>query len=117
MGEEIGNLTRPFFLASVKWTKLSLERRNDMAVPTNFNNLIRPYFTPCYRAHMIAFGPRIDLWDYDVVKANWQIIFDAVEAENMPRQGCGEGIWDSTTRTQFLTDFQAWKDAGFPQEV
>lgn len=86
-----------------------------MAVPTTFNYLIRPYFTPCYRAHMLKYGPRIDLWDHDVVKTNWQSIFDAVEAENMPAQGCGEGIWDNDTRAQFLKDFQDWKNAGYPQ--
>ena len=85
-----------------------------MAVSPTFNYLIRPYFTPCYRAHMRRFGPRIDLWDYDIVKTNWQTIFDAVEAGNMPAEGCGEGVWDDATRSQFLTDFQDWKNAGFP---
>ncbi|HEX8139006.1 MAG TPA: hypothetical protein VF544_15665 [Pyrinomonadaceae bacterium] len=86
-----------------------------MANPIGFEKTIKPYFTPCYRAHMIKMGPRIDLWDYDTVRdaGTWQQIHDAVEAQFMPMEGCPEGVWDDHTRSQFLKDFVAWKDGGF----
>jgi hypothetical protein len=79
-----------------------------------FENTIKPYFTPCYRAHMLIYGPKIDLWDGTVVQSEWGSIFNAVTGRDMPAAGCPEGIWDDATRTQFLSDFQAWKVAGFP---
>ena len=86
-----------------------------MAVTVTFEQVIKPYFTPCYRAHMIKMGPRIDLWDYDTMKdANtWQRIHDAVQGEFMPADGCPEGVWDSHTRAQFIKDLEAWKAGGF----
>jgi len=86
-----------------------------MALTVTFDLVIKPYFTPCYRAHMIKFGPRIDLWDYDVVKQNWQLIHDAVipPGNFMPRKGCPEGVWDDDTRNQFITDFIVWKNGGY----
>lgn len=82
-----------------------------------FSQNIRPYFTACYRAHMIRFG-NFDLWSATDVQNEWQEIFDQVEAENMPPAAgqpgaCPEGGWDEITRRQFLRDFQAWKDDGF----
>jgi hypothetical protein len=76
---------------------------------------IKPYFTACYRAHMIKFGG-FDLWSATDVQAKFQDIFDIVEAENMPPpppDACPEGGWDKTTRDQFLNDFKAWKTGGF----
>lgn len=86
-----------------------------MALTVTFNFVIKPYFTPCYRAHMIKSRPFIDLWDYDVVKQHWQEIHDAVQPPDkfMPRAGCPEGVWDDRTRDQFIIDFVAWKDGGF----
>lgn len=86
-----------------------------MATAKTFNDLIRPYFTPCYRAHMLKISRPLDLWDPDAVKTNWQLIFDAVESGFMPMSGCGEGVFDTQTKAQFLSDFQGWKDTGFPQ--
>jgi hypothetical protein len=84
---------------------------------TGFVRDIRPYFTACYRAHMIEYR-QFDLWLQDEVQSRWQDIFDMVEAESMPPAGgepgaCPEGGWDEITRAQFLTDFQSWKDGAF----
>jgi len=83
-----------------------------------FADTIKPYFTPCYRAHMLAQGA-FDLWELNDVKSNWQDIFDrcnipAGSPGSMPAPGCPEGVWDKPTRAQFLKDFQDWKNAGFP---
>lgn len=83
-----------------------------MALRMSFDSVIKPYFTPCYRAHMIR---GLDLWDYDTVKQKWQDIHDTVKNKSMPRAGCPEGVWDDSTRDQFIADFVAWKAAGFPQ--
>jgi hypothetical protein len=79
-----------------------------------FASTIKPYFTACYRAHMMKYGDQFDLWDPAQVQAEWQNICDRVSAGNMPEAGCPEGVWDAHTRAQFLNDFQGWKAAGFP---
>lgn len=88
-----------------------------MALTVTFEQVLKPYFTPCYRAHMIKMGPRFDLWDYDQVKANWQAIRESVDPASplMPRAGCPEGVWDDHTRAQFVKDFEAWSAGGFPR--
>jgi hypothetical protein len=68
-----------------------------------FSNHIKPYFTPCYRAHMIK---GFDLWDSDSVKSRYSEIKTRVEDGSTPAPGCGEGEWDDHTRDQFLKDFQ-----------
>jgi hypothetical protein len=83
-----------------------------MALSMSFDTVIRPYFTPCYRAHMIS---SLDLWDYDTVKQEWQRIHDSIKTKSMPRAGCAEGVWDDLTRDQFIKDFVAWKAGGFPK--
>jgi hypothetical protein len=83
-----------------------------MDAATSFSNHIKPYFTPCYRAHMIK---GFDLWDYDSVKSRYGEIRTRVEDESMPAPGCGEGEWDHATRDQFLKDFEKWKDGNFTQ--
>ena len=85
-----------------------------MANPIGFASTIKPYFTACYRAHMLQFGDQFDLWDPVAVKGEWNQINNQVTAGNMPAAGCPEGVWDSLTQAQFLTDFGAWKAAGFP---
>jgi hypothetical protein len=82
-----------------------------------FVDTIKPYFTPCYRAHMLDVGV-FDLWNRDEVKGNWDDIFDrcgkpAGTSGSMPKAGCPEGVWDNLTRQQFLEDFQAWKNGGY----
>jgi len=62
-----------------------------MALVMSFDTVIRPYFTPCYRVHMIH--GNLDLWDYDKVKQEWQAIHDVVQSKKMPRAGCAEGVW------------------------
>jgi hypothetical protein len=79
-----------------------------------FASTIKPYFTVCYRAHMLKYGPKIDLWDAAVVQSNWGLINNAVIGGSMPAGGCPEGVWDAMVQAQFLADFQAWKSAGFP---
>jgi hypothetical protein len=83
-----------------------------------FVDTIKPYFTPCYRAHMLNVGV-FDLWVLDDVKNNWDDIFDRCSRPpgtpgTMPAPGCPEGVWDNITREQFKKDFQDWKTAGFP---
>ena len=78
---------------------------------------IRPYFTACYRAHMLNFGG-FDLWSATDVQNMWQGIFDRVNAGEMPPPStddgaCPEGGWDTLTRDQFLRDFRAWRDGQF----
>jgi hypothetical protein len=63
---------------------------------------------------MLKFGDKFDLWDPAQVQVEWQNITDQVNAGNMPAVGCPEGVWDALTKAQFLSDFQAWKTAGFP---
>lgn len=79
----------------------------------SFEDTIKPYFTPCYRAHMLIYGDKFDLWDKAQVEAEWTQIFNRVQGGSMPAQGCPEGIWDDPTRAQFLSDFQAWKNGGY----
>ncbi len=84
---------------------------------TTFADTIKPYFTPCYRAHMIDIVG-FDLWSKDDVQANWQDIFNRCQraagtAGSMPAPGCPEGVWDAATRQHFLTDFQAWQAGGY----
>jgi hypothetical protein len=84
---------------------------------TGFLLEIRPYFTACYRAHMIEFAG-LDLWSREQVQSRWQDIVDQVTDENMPPPAdqpgaCPEGGWDALTRAQFLVDFQSWKDGLF----
>ena len=75
-----------------------------------FETTIKPYFTECYRRHMLFF---CDLWVLTDCKTNWQDIHDSVEDGSMPKAGCPEGVWDDQKRKEFLSDFQAWKDSGF----
>jgi hypothetical protein len=79
-----------------------------------FASTIKPYFTSCYRAHMLKYGDQFDLWDASAVQSEWNQINNQVTAGSMPAAGCPEGVWDPMVQAQFLKDFQAWKDAGFP---
>jgi len=84
---------------------------------TSFSTDIRPYFTACYRAHMIEFGG-FDLWSQADVQANFDGILSRVSDGSMPipagQDGaCPEGGWDVLTRNQFTADFQSWKDGAF----
>jgi len=86
-------------------------------MPTTFAGNIKPYFTPCYRAHMLD-AAGLDLWDKATVETQWAVILDrtgrpAGTSGSMPRTGCPEGVWDQLTRDQFQSDFQAWKNDGF----
>ena len=80
-----------------------------MSDPIGFENTIKPYFTPCYRAHMLNYNSTIDLWDPAVVQQRWGQINNMVQGGTMPAEGCGEGVWDTITQQQFLSDFAAWK--------
>jgi hypothetical protein len=92
------------------------EKKGEMPVSNGigFGNTIKSYFTACYRAHMLKFGDQFDLWDPAAVQAEWNKISNQVTGGNMPAAGCPEGVWDLVTQAQFLSDFQAWKAAGFP---
>jgi hypothetical protein len=81
--------------------------------PVGFQSTIKPFFTACYRTHMLnVMG--LDLWDASAVQSSWNDINSAVSNGSMPKAGCSEGVWDAATRTLFLNDFLAWKNAGFP---
>jgi len=84
-----------------------------MAAPVGFQSTVKPYFTACYRSHMInVMG--LDLWDPAAVQASWTDINTAVSNGSMPKVGCPEGVWDALTKAQFLSDFLAWQNAGYP---
>jgi hypothetical protein len=78
-----------------------------------FVSTVKPYFTACYRAHMIRYK-HLDLWDAEAVQAKFDAIHQQVSDGGMPMAGCPEGVWDQLTRQQFLSDLKAWKAAGFP---
>ncbi len=78
-----------------------------------FQSTIKPFFTACYRSHMINVSG-LDLWDGSQVQGDWDGINSEVQSGAMPKAGCPEGVWDSKTRAQFLSDFLAWKNAGYP---
>lgn len=88
-----------------------------MAFPSTasigFQSTIKPFFTACYRSHMLnVMG--LDLWDAGAVQGGWDDINGAVTNGSMPKAGCPEGVWDQRTQQLFLGDFLAWKNAGFP---
>lgn len=83
---------------------------NIRSTATSFENTIKPYFTECYRKHMLF---KFDLWSADDVMTYWQDIYDAVQNKSMPKAGCPEGVWNDDQRNRFLADFQAWKDGGY----
>lgn len=85
-----------------------------MAIASSFVGTIKPYFTACYRAHMLVHGDQFDLWDPAAVQLEFPQIITAVTNGSMPASGCPEGVWDTTMKTQFLSDFNAWQAAGFP---
>jgi hypothetical protein len=72
-----------------------------------FASTVKPFFTDCYRQHMMSF---FDLWDPAACQSNWQAIHDEVANGSMPAPGC-PGSFDMNA---FLTAFQCWKDQGFP---
>ena len=81
--------------------------------PVEFQSTIKPYFTACYRIHMLNVL-NLDLWDPGAVQSNWDVVNTAVTSGGMPKAGCPEGVWDAATKSLFLSDFLAWKNAGFP---
>jgi hypothetical protein len=86
---------------------------NKSTASVGFNSTIKPFFTACYRTHMVN-ATGLDLWDPNAVQGDWQSIHDEVASGDMPRAGCPEGVWDKATRDLFLSDFDAWKAANFP---
>ena len=85
-----------------------------MAIASSFAGTIKPYFSPCFRAHMLRYGDQFDLWDPVQVQSEWQPIHDQVSNNAMPAAGCPDSAWDAQTRAQFLSDFEAWQAANFP---
>ena len=85
-----------------------------MSSTVGFASTIKPFFTPCYRAHMMMYGDKFDLWDAAAVQREWNKINNQVIGGSMPAAGCPEGVWDAMTQAQFLSDFSAWKAAGYP---
>ncbi len=83
-----------------------------MATP-GFQSTIKPFFTACYRSHMINYSG-LDLWDAGQVQDAWDDINSYVTSGAMPKPGCPEGVWDKATQQLFLSDFLAWKNAGYP---
>lgn len=56
----------------------------------------------------------LDLWDAGQVQTSWDDINSEVTSGSMPKAGCPEGVWDKITQQRFLSDFLAWKNAGYP---
>lgn len=56
----------------------------------------------------------LDLWDAGQVQDSWDDINSYVSSGAMPKPGCPEGVWDKATQQLFLSDFLAWKNAGYP---
>lgn len=87
-------------------------------MPKVFTTDIRPYFTACFRAHMIEFG-QFDLWVKDDVQQRFDVIRMRVKNKSMPPDpggpipACPEGGWDQLTRDQFIADFDEWKAGDF----
>lgn len=78
-----------------------------------FQSTIKPFFTACYRTHMLNVMA-LDLWDPGAVQTNWDMINTSVTSGRMPKRGCPEGVWDAATKALFLSDFLAWKNANYP---
>jgi len=76
-------------------------------VTCGFKDVIKPFFTECYRSHMMFM---LDLWDPAQVQQHWQGINDAVANDSMPAPGC-PGTFN---KPGFLEAFQCWKDQRFP---
>jgi hypothetical protein len=81
--------------------------------PVGFQSTIKPFFTACYRTHMLNVMA-LDLWDAGAVQTNWDMINGSVSSGQMPKRGCPEGVWDAATKALFLGDFLAWKNANYP---
>jgi hypothetical protein len=81
--------------------------------PVGFQTTIKPFFTACYRTHMLNVMA-LDLWDAGAVQSNWDMINTAVSSGQMPKVGCPEGVWDPATQALFLGDFLAWQNANYP---
>jgi hypothetical protein len=93
--------------------KLLKKKREDFNMATvGFQANIKPFFTPCYRSHMLAVSG-LDLWDAGQVQGSWDDINSEVTSGSMPKAGCPEGVWDKTTKALFLSEFLAWKNGGF----
>jgi hypothetical protein len=86
---------------------------HESTATVGFQSTIKPFFTACYRTHMLQVM-QLDLWDGAAVQSNWGLINTAVTSGGMPKAGCPEGVWDPATKTLFLSDFLAWKNAGYP---
>jgi hypothetical protein len=71
--------------------------------PVSFKNDIAPMFSP-YRGSMLW---RLDLTNYEDVKANAALIYDQIGSKNMPPQP-----YNSFTPDQ-VNLFQAWMAQGF----
>ena len=76
-------------------------------VTCGFAAVVKPFFTECYRSHMLFM---LDLHDPVAVKNHWQQIHDTVQSGHMPAPGC-PGTFN---KPGFLEAFQCWKDQGFP---
>ena len=60
-----------------------------MAIASSFAGTIKPYFTACYRAHMMHHGDQFDLWDPAAVQFEWPQIITAVTNGTMPARVAG----------------------------
>jgi hypothetical protein len=78
-----------------------------------FSTTVKPYFTACYRQHMIDAGG-FDLWDAGDVQDQFDPIDGAVASGSMPPgdDECGPK-WEQSKIDQFRKAFKAWKDGGF----
>jgi hypothetical protein len=86
-----------------------------------FASTIQPYFTQLDRDQMMdanhTSGFTLDLWSASDVQQNFAMISRVIQRGQMPPAGSppySDGPWAQSKITQFLSDFNAWKAAGFP---
>jgi len=79
----------------------------------SFDKDIKPYFTACYKDHMLDYG--LDLWSAADVKTQFSGIRSRVKSGSMPpdaADGC-EGSWDDAKKNEFIKKFDDWKAGGY----
>jgi hypothetical protein len=86
-----------------------------------FASTIQPYFTKLDRDQMMDGGHTggftLDLWSASDVQQNFAVISRVIQRGQMPPAGSPpdtDGPWPPAKIKQFMTDFNAWKAAGFP---
>jgi hypothetical protein len=93
----------------------------DASSGIGFASTIQPYFTQLDRDQMMdsahTGGFTLDLWSASDVQQNFNVVARVIQRGQMPPAGnppVTDGPWPASKIQQFMTDFNAWKAAGFP---